>query len=45
LADPELYKQGGEKAAEVKAKMDEVELLLKGLYARWEELEARSAGE
>ena len=45
LADPELYKQGGEKAAEVKAKMDEAELLLKGLYARWEELEARSAGE
>lgn len=44
LADPELYKQGGEKAAEVKAKMDEVELLLKGLYARWEELEARSTG-
>lgn len=45
LADPELYKQGGEKAAGVKAKMDEVELLLKGLYARWEELEARSTGE
>ena len=45
LADTELYKQGGQKAAEVKAKMDEVELVLKGLYARWEELEARSTGE
>ena len=45
LADTELYKQGGQKAAEVKAKMDEVELLLKGLYARWEELEARSSAD
>ncbi|MCC6502689.1 MAG: ATP-binding cassette domain-containing protein [Deltaproteobacteria bacterium] len=45
LADTELYKQGGQKAAEVKAKMDEADLLLKGLYARWEELEAKSSAD
>lgn len=43
LSDPELYKQGGQKAAEAKARMDEVERLLKECYGRWEELESRSA--
>lgn len=43
MSDPELYRQGGQKAAEAKARMDEVETLLKSSYARWEELEARAA--
>ncbi|HAO92581.1 MAG: ABC transporter ATP-binding protein [Deltaproteobacteria bacterium GWB2_55_19] len=40
ISDPDLYRQGGQKASEVKARLDEVEATLKACYARWEELQA-----
>ncbi|MBI2400227.1 MAG: ATP-binding cassette domain-containing protein, partial [Deltaproteobacteria bacterium] len=43
LADPDLYRQGGQKAGAAQARMIEVESLLKACYSRWEELEARAA--
>ena len=43
LADPELYRLGGQKAAQAKARLDEVDSLLKACYLKWEELEARVA--
>lgn len=42
MSDPDLYREGGQKAAGLTARADEVATLLKGLYARWEELEAKS---
>jgi ATP-binding cassette subfamily F protein uup len=43
LSDPELYRQGGQKAAEAQSRIEEVDSLLQECYARWEELEAKSA--
>jgi len=42
MADPGFYRQGGQKAAAAKARMDEVECLLRECYSRWEELETRA---
>lgn len=41
MSDPAFYRQGGQKTAEAKARMAEIEATLKASYARWEELEAR----
>ncbi len=41
LADPALYQQGGERAAELKADLERLEAGLEQAYQRWEELEAR----
>lgn len=45
LADPELYRQGGQEAARLNSRMGEVDCLLKACYSRWEELEARAAAQ
>jgi len=40
MSQPDFYREGGKKAAEVKALMDEIELNLEESFRRWEELEA-----
>ncbi len=40
MSHPDFYREGGEKAAEAKALMGEIELKLEAAYRRWEELEA-----
>jgi len=42
MSDPGLYREGAQKAAGLTERAGEVEKLLKDLYARWEELEAKS---
>ena len=39
MSDPEFYKSSGDKVAEVKFRMEEIEALLTSSYNRWEELE------
>ena len=41
MADPDFYRKNGDKIADVKARQQELENLLKDTYVRWEELEAR----
>ena len=43
FADPELYKNGPGRAAELKAKRNDLQAQLDHLYARWEELEKRAS--
>jgi ATP-binding cassette subfamily F protein uup len=45
MADPEFYKEGGEKISRAKARLDELELALEETYARWQELESVREGE
>ena len=40
LSDPELYRDGPEKAAPLQARLAEAESNLEALYLRWEELES-----
>jgi len=40
LADPQLYRQGGEKVVALKARMESLGNELATVYARWQELEA-----
>lgn len=40
MSEPDIFKDGGKKAADVKARMDEIEAKLEAAYRRWEELEA-----
>ena len=39
MSDPSFYQNNGDKVAEVKAELDEIETELESLFARWEELE------
>jgi ABC transport system ATP-binding/permease protein len=42
MMDPDLYKTAGQMIADLRKKQESLESELKALYARWEELEARS---
>ena len=42
VADPELYTKGGKEAAEISARLEELETELEQAFLRWEELEALS---
>jgi len=44
LADPGFYRQAGDAISAAKKRMEEIELDLPPLYARWEELEERAGG-
>ena len=45
MADPALYRQGGEAVARARAKAETLACELQAAYARWEELEARVAAD
>jgi len=45
MADPEFYREGGEKISRAKARLEELELALEETYARWQELESVREGE
>jgi ATP-binding cassette subfamily F protein uup len=40
MADPEFYKEGGEKISRARARLDELAQALEETYARWQELES-----
>jgi len=40
MADPEFYKEGGEKISRAKARLGELEQALEEAYARWQDLES-----
>ena len=44
MADPEFYKEGGEKISRAKARLDELGQALEESYARWQELESIREG-
>jgi ATP-binding cassette subfamily F protein uup len=44
MADPEFYKEAGEKIGRAKARLDELEQALEETYARWQELESIREG-
>lgn len=45
MADPEFYREGGEKISRAKSRQEELELALEETYARWQELESVREGE
>jgi ATP-binding cassette subfamily F protein uup len=40
MADPEFYREAGEKISRAKARLSELEAALEETYARWQELES-----
>jgi hypothetical protein len=44
MADPEFYKETGEKISRAKARLDELGQALEETYARWQELESIREG-
>jgi ATP-binding cassette subfamily F protein uup len=40
MADPEFYKEGGEKISRAKGRLNELEQALEESYARWQDLES-----